>query len=165
MSNSENVEALSPVTLGRALTALRSAHGWTQADLAEASGVAKAQISRYERDVDQPSMRTLRSLLQALHADPDDLRELQDLLHRIVTGRRTARQRPHLSRADLSVLSELMGFAGSEPAARTGGGADPEGAAEAPSDEEVDRLAREAGATVERLVRLHFVRLARPHGR
>jgi transcriptional regulator with XRE-family HTH domain len=136
------------VTLGRVLAAVRSAHGWTQADLARASGVDKAQISRYERDVDQPSYRTQTALLEALRVSPGQLHGLQQTLDRIVTGREPT---PVLNRSELSMLADVMGF-----------GASPSDSGESPpiGDAEVDRLSREAGALTERLVRLHFSRLS-----
>ncbi len=145
------------VTLGRTLAALRAAHGWTQAELAEASGVDKAQISRYERGVDQPSGRTVKALVEALHAEPADLPRLQATLERIVGGgSRKGRERV-VSSAGVSVLAELLGVGGSGPAASRPGSTT---TAEVPPDDEVDRIARQAGDTVERLVRLHFAQLA-----
>jgi transcriptional regulator with XRE-family HTH domain len=142
------------VTLGRVLAALRSAHGWTQADLAAASGVDKAQISRYERDVDRPSYRTQQALFEALHVSPGELHRLQATLDRIVTGQGHAEPVSTLSRAGLSLLADVMGFGESASSRASAGN-------EVRPDAEVDRLAREAGALAERLVRLHFARLGK----
>ncbi len=146
------------MTFGRTLAALRTAHGWTQAELAEASGVDKAQISRYERDVDRPSFRTHKALLEALHVSPEDLHRFHAVLERIVTGRRPEAGSVVSSTA-ISHLVDLLGVGGR----RSGLGAG-KGRSESADDEEVERLAREAGAAVERLVRLHFARLGERAG-
>lgn len=138
------------MTFGRTLAALRTAHGWTQAELAEASGVDKAQISRYERDVDRPSYRTHQALLEALRVSPEDIHRFHAVLERIVTGRRPEAD-AFVSSTAISHLIDLL----------AGGGRRSEGAAD---DQEVERVAREAGAAVERLVRLHFARLGERAG-
>lgn len=49
-----------------ALTILRIARGWTQDDLARATGVANSSISEYERGRKVPELSTLRRLLDAM---------------------------------------------------------------------------------------------------
>lgn len=44
----------------------RSGHGWSQADLAEVSGVAAAQISRYEQGRNTPRPEVIAKLAKAL---------------------------------------------------------------------------------------------------
>ena len=45
--------------------------GMSQGELSERSGKDRAQIARWERDVVQPSLETLRELLQACGFDLD----------------------------------------------------------------------------------------------
>jgi len=52
---------------------LRSARGWTQARLAEESGVDVATISRYENDDANPTIDTLDRLARALGSDLADI--------------------------------------------------------------------------------------------
>jgi DNA-binding XRE family transcriptional regulator len=51
------------------LIELRDKHGLTQAQLAERSGVAQADISRIERGSTHPTTKTLQRIAQALDAD------------------------------------------------------------------------------------------------
>ncbi len=48
---------------------LREKHGLTQAQLAERSGVAQADISRIERGSTHPTTKTLQRIAEALDAD------------------------------------------------------------------------------------------------
>ena len=52
--------------LAHRLIKARSAFGWSQADLSEASGVAAAQISRYESGRNQPRPHIIAKLAKAL---------------------------------------------------------------------------------------------------
>src|SRR2546427_4383999 len=49
----------------------RVAKGLSQSDLAASSGIAPAQISRYEADKNQPRLHILRKLAAALDIAPD----------------------------------------------------------------------------------------------
>src|SRR6185295_15273278 len=51
--------------LGTALVLLRTVAGWTQEDLARASGIRGSSISDYERGKMVPGLKTLRKLLNA----------------------------------------------------------------------------------------------------
>lgn len=63
-----------PNTLADRLRALRRARGWTQANLAAASGLTRSHISRLEGgDIQLPSRERLLRLAQALDTTPDDL--------------------------------------------------------------------------------------------
>ncbi|TDF26198.1 XRE family transcriptional regulator [Delftia tsuruhatensis] len=52
--------------LPQRLIKARSGHGWSQADLAEVSGVAAAQISRYEQGRSKPRTEVTAKLAKAL---------------------------------------------------------------------------------------------------
>lgn len=58
---------------GESVRAARKARGWTQEDLAHASGLAPVQVSRIERGVREIRLTTLLRLLTALEAPPDKL--------------------------------------------------------------------------------------------
>lgn len=51
----------------------REAKGWTQEDLAHASGLATVQVSRVERGVREIRLTTLLRLVAALNVRPDKL--------------------------------------------------------------------------------------------
>ena len=52
--------------LAQRLIKARSGHGWSQADLAEVSGVAAAQISRYEAGRSKPRSEVVAKLAKSL---------------------------------------------------------------------------------------------------
>ncbi|HBY34129.1 helix-turn-helix domain-containing protein [Delftia acidovorans] len=58
-------------TFGARLIRARVAKGLSQSDLAASSGIAPAQISRYEADKNQPRLHILRKLAAALDIAPD----------------------------------------------------------------------------------------------
>jgi transcriptional regulator with XRE-family HTH domain len=57
------------VTSGTLIRQARMRAGFSQGELSERSGKDRAQIARWERDVVQPSLETLRELLQACGFD------------------------------------------------------------------------------------------------
>lgn len=60
----------SEIRLGMSINALRHARGFTQAQLAELSGVPQGQISRIEQATGvNPTQKTLLKLARALDAD------------------------------------------------------------------------------------------------
>jgi transcriptional regulator with XRE-family HTH domain len=59
-----------PEDLAPTVTLLRALRGWTQKQLAEASGVDKSQISRYELGKEAPSPRTQERLAAAVGLPP-----------------------------------------------------------------------------------------------
>src|SRR5438105_9220818 len=62
---------LARVTTGTLIRQARMRAGLSQVELSERSGKDRAQIARWERDVVQPSLETLRELLQACGFDLD----------------------------------------------------------------------------------------------
>lgn len=60
-------------TFGARLIRARVEKGLTQSDLAAISGIAPAQVSRYEADKNQPRLLVLRKLAAALDIAPDRL--------------------------------------------------------------------------------------------
>ena len=61
------------VAVGRRISAIRSERGLSQEELAEASGVARAQISRYESGQTMPSATNGVRLAKALDCPLDVL--------------------------------------------------------------------------------------------
>lgn len=57
--------------LPQRLVKARSGHGWSQADLSEVSGVAAAQISRYEAGRSRPRMEVVAKLAKAMGVNFD----------------------------------------------------------------------------------------------
>lgn len=55
---------------GARLAALRQERGWTQADLAKRMGVSVKNVTYYEREVANPTTRTLSKLATAFGVDP-----------------------------------------------------------------------------------------------
>lgn len=55
--------------LAQRIIKTRSSLGWSQADLAQASGIAAAQISRYEQGRSQPRPEVLAKISKALSVD------------------------------------------------------------------------------------------------
>jgi len=53
--------------LALAIIQIRKKQGWTQQQLAKASGVQQSEISRIERGQGNPTYRTLQALAQAAH--------------------------------------------------------------------------------------------------
>lgn len=52
--------------LAQRIIKARSGHGWSQAELAEVSGIAAAQISRYEQGKNTPRPNVIAKLAKAL---------------------------------------------------------------------------------------------------
>ena len=59
--------------IGQRVRATREKRGWTQQDLADRSGIARANISRLEAGKHAPKLDTLRRLAQALDLKVSDL--------------------------------------------------------------------------------------------
>jgi transcriptional regulator with XRE-family HTH domain len=55
---------------GARLAALRQERGWTQADLAQRMGVSVKSVTYYEREVDNPTSRTLSKLAAVFGVEP-----------------------------------------------------------------------------------------------
>jgi transcriptional regulator with XRE-family HTH domain len=58
---------------GARLAALRQERGWTQAELAERLGVTVKTVTYYEREVPNPTTRTLSKIAAAFGVDPATL--------------------------------------------------------------------------------------------
>lgn len=124
--------------LGSGLAALRALRGFTQAELGQRAGVDKASISRWERGQETPSGASVTKLLAALGAERRHLM--------IVVG----------------LVDELRGE-GAASAAPSADAPQPEAPGDPGSpDDEVALLARDAGAVVERALRLYFRGTTRP---
>jgi len=61
------------VKIGTRLKELRERELLTQAELGEAAGVSRDQVSRIERDEVDPRFSTIRKLARALRVDPREL--------------------------------------------------------------------------------------------
>jgi transcriptional regulator with XRE-family HTH domain len=57
---------MSDAGLGMALTVLRIVRGWSQEELAKASGIRSGSISDYERNRMMPGLKTLQRLMGAM---------------------------------------------------------------------------------------------------
>src|SRR5689334_9887009 len=55
-----------PTNMATQLRVARAARGWTQQQLAEAAGLAQADVSRIERGLSNPTIRTVERLLGVL---------------------------------------------------------------------------------------------------
>jgi len=79
---------------------LREQHGWTQRQLADATGVSVSYISKVERDRlhfgDYPSEKFILKLAAKLDADEDELLILADKVPEGI--RRRIRERPEVFR-------------------------------------------------------------------
>ena len=64
---------MAPVKIGKNLKRVRERRLLTQAELGEAAGVNRDQVSRIERDEVEPRFSTIRKLAKALEVDPAEL--------------------------------------------------------------------------------------------
>jgi transcriptional regulator with XRE-family HTH domain len=78
MARDGNPEDLAPT-----VTLLRALRGWTRKQLADASGVARSQISRYELGRETPSQRTLERLATAVGLPPVHLAPMTAFVRRL----------------------------------------------------------------------------------
>jgi transcriptional regulator with XRE-family HTH domain len=65
------------------ITLLRALRGWSQTELAEASGVDKSQISRYEQGKEVPSPRTQERLAAGVGLPPVLLATMTAFIRRL----------------------------------------------------------------------------------
>jgi transcriptional regulator with XRE-family HTH domain len=61
------------VRLGRLIREARADLGWTQDDLAAASGVSRPTIQRYENAKTAPEFELVRAIVKALDVDPREV--------------------------------------------------------------------------------------------
>ena len=67
---------MSPIKrMAKRLKALRAARGWSQADLAERSGVSRVHIARIETAKMEPTLGVIEKLAKALRVKPGELLE------------------------------------------------------------------------------------------
>ncbi len=66
---------MAPVKIGKNLKRLRERRLLTQAQLGEAAGVNRDQVSRIERDEVEPRFSTIKKLAKALEVEPAELVE------------------------------------------------------------------------------------------
>lgn len=67
--------------IGSKVVTLRSKLGMSQKDLADASGIPQATVSRIEREIiQQPRLEVLRKLAEALHVTVDYLADRTDAM-------------------------------------------------------------------------------------
>ncbi len=58
---------------GKIITALRDKKGWSQAELADNSGVSRVMIGKYERGEAVPSIDAAKKIADALEVSLDNL--------------------------------------------------------------------------------------------
>lgn len=88
MARDGNPEDLAPT-----VALLRALRGWSRKQLADASGVARSQISRYELGRETPSQRTLERLAAAVGLPPVHLAPMTAFVRRLreaMTGQGSA---------------------------------------------------------------------------
>jgi len=101
-------DIMSPIDrLGPALRRLRQRRGWTQKELARASGLSADVVSRYERGVRRPGLGTLWNLLEAMESDLGELHQALESAGGRAAGGRAAGGRAAGGRAASIRLSEL----------------------------------------------------------
>jgi transcriptional regulator with XRE-family HTH domain len=69
MSIAATIGRIATMTSGALIRQARTRAGLSQVELSQRSGKDRAQIARWERDVVQPSLETLRELLRACSFD------------------------------------------------------------------------------------------------
>jgi len=133
-----------PGDLAVTITVLRALRGWSQKQLADASGVDRSQISRYELGKETPSLRTLERLAAGVGLPSSLLAPMTAFLHRMreaMAGRaysdeapaEPAGLSPETKRAVLEALdraanharAELKLYAARRSALRETGGSEP----------------------------------------
>ena len=134
--------------LNVALAILRVVRGWTQDDLAKASGTPNSSISDYERGKKAPSLKTLERLTSAMGFSILSLQRARRFIEAV--------------RAD-SLLTDLAGEEWPDEGESLEPEAVPaEGAAFPVALQwEVDQLSAEAGRVVTRLTRTMLVLMSR----
>jgi transcriptional regulator with XRE-family HTH domain len=142
--------------LGVALTVLRTIRGWTQEELAKASGVKGSSISDYERDKIIPSLKTLQRLTAAMGYSVAAIERVQSFIYSLRTE------------SWLTEATESAWAAGgnhsspdSQEPTRVSTPIAPPIHSEA-LRREVDRVSAEAGKVVSQLTRLLFVMMSSP---
>lgn len=135
--------------LNVALVILRVVRGWTQDDLAKASGIPNSSISDYERGKKVPSLKTLERLTAAMGFSIQSLQRTRRFIEAV---------RSESLLTDLAMVEWPVESAGYEAAAEPAafGAASPQAL-----QWEVDQLSAEAGRVVSRLTRTMLVLMSR----
>jgi transcriptional regulator with XRE-family HTH domain len=135
--------------LNVALVIPRVVRGWTQDDLAKASGIPNSSVSDYERGKKVPSLKTLERLTAAMGFSIQSLQRTRRFVEAV---------RSESLLTDLAMVewpAESAGYeAAAEPAAF--GSVSPQAL-----QWEVDQLSAEAGRVVSRLTRTMLVLMSR----
>jgi transcriptional regulator with XRE-family HTH domain len=69
-------DSVTPSELGLAIFLARTLRGWTQTDLADASGLTNSMLSEFERGRRTPSKRSLDRITEAIGMPPESLNKL-----------------------------------------------------------------------------------------
>lgn len=139
--------------LSVALTVLRAIRGWTQEDLASASGVRASSLSEYERGRKVPELKTLQRLVAAMGFPLSALDHAQSFIYTLKTE---------------SALSERLSLLHGQRIPQrpredeTWEGSDGGDTSDAGLQWEVEQVSAEAGRVVTRLTRLLFVLMSQP---
>ena len=82
-------DSIQPASLGLAIFLARTLRGWSQTDLADASGLTSSMVSEYERGRRNPSKKSLESLLEAMDIPLESLHRVIPTLERFRDAVRT----------------------------------------------------------------------------
>ena len=134
--------------LSTALAVLRVVRGWTQEDLAEASGVRASSLSDYERGKKTPEFNTLRRMLSAMGYPLAVVERAQNFVYSL--------------RAESLLAEGQRVEAGRQPAPREPVSLDAVVENSAVFRWEIEEASAEAGRVVSRLARLMLVLLSQP---
>jgi transcriptional regulator with XRE-family HTH domain len=125
--------------LGLALAVLRIIRGWSQEELAKASGIRSGSISDYERNRMVPGLRTLQRLMDAMEYPLSGLSQTQRFIEEVRADARRSRDAVEFpSPANPPNLQALR--------------------------REVEQVSAEAGRVVSQLARLMFAVLSQSSG-
>lgn len=124
--------------LSTALAVLRVVRGWTQEDLADASGVRASSLSDYERGRKTPEFKTLQRMIGAMGYPLSAVDLAQSFVYSLRAGSGETKRRPTPSSLD-TVFESSEAFRW-----------------------EIEEASAEAGRVVSRLARLMLVLLSRP---
>jgi len=143
LSNLDTIPAMAETELGLALTVLRIVRGWSQDELANASGVRSSSISDYERSKMIPGLKVLQRLLGAMGYPLWAIEHTQHFVDAV---------RAESSNAQPSNAwrAEAMGEEDLQPRSSVA------------LRHEVEQVSADAGRVVSRLTRLLFVVMSSP---
>ena len=134
--------------LSTALAVLRVVRGWTQEDLAGASGVRASSLSDYERGKKIPELNTLRRMVSAMGYPLAVVERAQNFVYSL--------------RAESLLAEGQPTVAGQQPVPKEPVSLDALVENSAVFRWEIEEASAEAGRVVSRLARLMLVLLSRP---